>query len=631
MTIDPTALGFILPADQDWISEGDDAITQNARVAAELIVGKADQADVDQMWSRLFFRGSPPANANFDDYYTDAHSGLWSWSLSGSATLTGLPPGWENRAGSMLVLGAASRIATQMYIPYGFYGGGILTRSIKDIGTREWTEWAALGGGGSTPSEGEPFVRGTVPAGSDLSLWTTSEWAGLWHFTAGTAATLTGLPSGMEDRAGSILVLATDARLSTHFYLPYGWFSTEILTRTINNIGTHEWTTWAPIGGAGADIRPVVQNTIRKTQFLYAMGGPIDTQGRGAVSLRCDHGLTNFASKVLPVTSAMGMKVSQAYNPRNWGYPENEGVTAADLNGWVAAGDVEIWNHSASHQGAEDEAALYDQIVNGLAEIEAELPAARGKVWGFAPPGVTVGDYMGFGNGATPDRWDGPAGRLILKHHAIGSAYMAGTAQRILDGVPRDAESHYGLDSSTVANAKAQIDQAIANKTGLQLFLHPSQLDVTGKITTAQFEEVMAYIAQKRDEGVLAVMSPYEMAVADSTRTHTPHDSGDLDITASLTGVESGNLILTRIGQDVWANFQDLKLTAPGTNVTWNGAVPVGYQPPSAFIDLPLQGRTTADTAGPVRVAGNGQIAVYKPSGTIRGLVSWFTRQAPPV
>ncbi|MGP9490045.1 hypothetical protein ACT3R5_15945 [Glutamicibacter sp. AOP5-A2-7] len=321
------------------------------------------------------------------------------------------------------------------------------------------------------------------------------------------------------------------------------------------------------------------------------------------------------------------MKVAQAYNPRNWHYPENQGVTASDLNGWVAAGDVEIWNHAASHLGAEDVESLEDEIVNGLAEIEAELPAARGNVWGFAPPGVSVGDYMGFGNGSTPEKWDGPAGHLILKHHAIGSAYLAGTKQRILDGTPRDAQSHYSLDSTTVANAKAQIDQAIANKTGLQLFLHPSQLDQVGKITTAQFEEVMAYIAQKQDEGVLAVMSPYEMAVADSTRGPALHDSGDLDITAGLSGIESGSLVLTRIGHQVWANFQDLVLTDPGPYVTWNDSVPAGYRPPTSFVDLSMQGRASGDLAGPVRIAGNGQIVVYNPSGTIRGLVSWFTRE----
>src|SRR5699024_10122246 len=152
---------------------------------------------------------------------------------------------------------------------------------------------------------------------------------------------------GREGQPGTILVMATSNRLATQFHLPYGWFSTTAMTRSVTNVTTREWSAWAPLGGAaGEGIPPFVQNSIRKTQFLYAMGGPIDTQGRGAVSLRCDHGLANFASKVLPVTSAMGMKVSQAYNPRNWGYSENQGVTASDLNGWVAAGDVEIWNHS---------------------------------------------------------------------------------------------------------------------------------------------------------------------------------------------------------------------------------------------------------------------------------------------
>lgn len=106
-------------------------------------------------------------------------------------------------------------------------------------------------------------------------------------------------------------------------------------------------------------------------------------------------------------------------------------------------------------------------------------------------------------------------------------------------------------------------------------------------------------------------------------------DSGDLDITSSLTGIESGSAILTRIGQQVWLDFQDVKITAPGNFVQWDGAIPDGLRPPR-MIDLPMQGRGSGDTAGPVRVSSGGQLIVYRPAGTVRGIVTWFTRQAPP-
>lgn len=112
--------------------------------------------------------------------------------------------------------------------------------------------------------------------------------------------------------------------------------------------------------------------------------------------------------------------------------------------------------------------------------------------------------------------------------------------------------------------------------------------------------------------------------------TRKPRDTGDLDITASLSGITSGKVFLTRIGNQVWMNLQDVVITAPLTFVQWNGVIPAGYRPPTALIDLPLQGRGSADTAGPVRVSGSGHVVVYRPAGTVRGLVSWFTREAMP-
>ena len=110
------------------------------------------------------------------------------------------------------------------------------------------------------------------------------------------------------------------------------------------------------------------------------------------------------------------------------------------------------------------------------------------------------------------------------------------------------------------------------------------------------------------------------------------YDSGDLDITSSLPGVESGSVVLTRIGWTVWLDFQDVTLTSPGSYVQWdNGTIPTGYRSARhSYTDLPLQGRGSSDTAGPVRVNKYGGITIYAPSGIIRGLVSWFTRQPPP-
>lgn len=268
--------------------------------------------------------------------------------------------------------------------------------------------------------------------------------------------------------------------------------------------------------GAGPD--PSVQHSMLQTLFLHAMGGPIDTGGLGAVALRCDHGLSSFRDKILPAVRSRSIKVSQAYNPRNWHYPENQGVRAEELNTWVEAGDVEIWNHTANHWGVESRTAAHDQIVGGLAEIQQQLPAAKGNVWGFNPPSVSKGDYLGFRNGARPAQWGTYVGRLILRHHAISSAYLPGTVQRVLDGKLRDGLSHITIERLTPEALKEHVDEAVTRRTGLQFMIHPSQLDIPGKLTTDGFLEVLEHIVSRREQGRLVTLSPYELTVADSTR-----------------------------------------------------------------------------------------------------------------
>lgn len=251
-------------------------------------------------------------------------------------------------------------------------------------------------------------------------------------------------------------------------------------------------------------------------RFLHAMGGPISTGGRGAVALRCDHGLRNFRDKVLPLTRAAGIKVSQAYNPRNWYYPENEGVSPADLNSWVAAGEVEIWNHSASHGPAKWRAELVDEIVNGLAEIQEQLPAAAEQVWGWNPPGLARGNYGGFDGGRTPEGWQTPAGRLILRTHAVASGSLPGSLLHTLDGKPRHGLARYQLDSRQLDEVLTMIDRAADERKGLQLMLHPSVLDQPSKFTTAGLAAVIEHVVKLRAEGRLVTLSPYELLVADS-------------------------------------------------------------------------------------------------------------------
>lgn len=254
-----------------------------------------------------------------------------------------------------------------------------------------------------------------------------------------------------------------------------------------------------------------------KAAFRRAFGGVIGTGGRGAIALRCDHGLAPFRDLVLPLVRDRGLVVSQAVNPRNWHYPENTGVTPEDLDSWVAAGDVEIWNHSASHAAAETPSALRDQIVGGLTELEAQLPSARGAIWGWAPPGVP-GGYAGYDGGKRPDGWATTAGRLILEHHAVAQGSLYGTALRPLDARPRAGLARFQLDSRDLAAILEKIDLAAETRQGLQLMIHPSVIGKEGFLSSQQVEQVLDRVISHRDAGRVMTLSPYQLLLADSAR-----------------------------------------------------------------------------------------------------------------
>lgn len=258
------------------------------------------------------------------------------------------------------------------------------------------------------------------------------------------------------------------------------------------------------------------QHQIRRTMFEHAMGGPVDTGGLGAVALRFDHGLVNLSQHILPLTSSRRLVVSLAHNPRTGDLRENRGVGMDEVDGWVRARHVEIWNHSASHRGVVTTEDLMDEVVASIGEIEEQLPSTRGKVWGFNPPGIPGEDYAGFAKGSRPEEWTTEAGRIIVAHHAVVSGHLPGTAQRLLDGRVRDGLAHVTMDARPVEEIVARIDAAASKKRGLQLMLHPSRLGMDGKLSIEGLTAVLDHLMELRDRRELVTLSPYQLLLADA-------------------------------------------------------------------------------------------------------------------
>ena len=111
---DARSLGFALPDGDDLISGGDDAISQNARAAADIHAA---------LTPRMFYRGPLPMNTNVDDAHTLEWAGMWTVSNATFAeSIQGLPDEVPSnrRLGQFLILPIGSSVTSQFYFPYGY-------------------------------------------------------------------------------------------------------------------------------------------------------------------------------------------------------------------------------------------------------------------------------------------------------------------------------------------------------------------------------------------------------------------------------------------------------------------------------------------------------------------------------
>lgn len=310
-------------------------------------------------------------------------------------------------------------------------------------------------------------------------------------------------------------------------------WATQIVTRygvaperwwRVSQTTTGAWGSWSRVANPDTDNSVGAANARLIEDWSRRRGGVKSTNGKGAVAIRFDHGLTNLKATIRPLMVARGFPFSIAMNPSNWGIAENSGATMADVQSWVDFDKCEIWNHGGNHADATTPAALYAQLVTSLTTLRSQIPNAQ--IDGFVLPGVGGTQYLGF-DGASPDVFTKTlAGRLLLKSHAVITGAI-GSPRRVLDGQVRQGLAHYTMDSASFASIKGQIDLAISERTGLQLFMHPSQLDLAGKISTATLTQVLDYIKTKVDAGDLVILGQYDMLLASSVAgTGTPGAPG---------------------------------------------------------------------------------------------------------
>lgn len=285
-----------------------------------------------------------------------------------------------------------------------------------------------------------------------------------------------------------------------------------------------EWSRWA-VGVLRDDIASGgVEHLARVADYTNRAGGTVFTGGVGAVAFTFDHGLTKFAANNLPQAFLdRGWTFGLALNSRTMTLPENAGATVAQVKSWSKA---EIWNHGATHSAQTTEAGVYDEIVNGKAEIETMFER---DIHGYIPAGTGPVGLDGFDGGLTPESWGTYAGQLILRHHALTTGYL-GSGVRPLDGQVRQGVVRWTMDSMTLARVKLEIDNAVAGKTGAMFMLHPSRLDSEGFMSTATLLAAMDYAKGLEEQGRLRVLAPSELMRASSAPS--PDDDWATAITA---------------------------------------------------------------------------------------------------
>ena len=203
--------------------------------------------------------------------------------------------------------------------------------------------------------------------------------------------------------------------------------------------------------------------------------------------------------------------ISRFNTQQSWGIS----TTWDEVRNWNRNG-VEIWSHGTDHKDYSKNgyAGLYTQIVTSKAEIEAQ----NIKVVGWVLPGVRPSTKTLPYNGLTkPSDYNSIVGELLMQTYALTEAY-AYKPQRLLPTNIYHGLNHFTVSDSsreTLSFSEKAIDQAIKNKSGIELMCHAGNLGKPGNMTISQFTTLLDYIKTQWDNGSIEVLTPSGLFFAD--------------------------------------------------------------------------------------------------------------------
>lgn len=365
--------------------------------------------------------------------------------------------------------------------------------------------------------------RGTVPTDdANIDQWFSQDKNGNWlvPFTSVDAAGGTN-PAGKYSYFLEHLTGASGGTIQTakiaHASQPYMYFRAET---TFNSKVFGPWTRQGPtepvpsIETADSGVR----HAMLEQDMAAYRGGKVDTKGAAPVALIWDDFPADFRDRVLPLLVSRGIPSTLAIGSRILTEPYRTSlgggnVTWEQINGWTTSSRVEIANHGATHGDRATRAGIYDEIVTGLEELKANLPAR--PIYGWVQPAAVYDP--GFDNGATLDSYASTyAGNLIMAHHGIvtGSREPNGELSAPRRGQPIQGMRRIWIDQGTT-NAQTIISGLQAKKHGVLIGSHANRYGLAGNTTMAQLTAFLDWLVAEQAAGRIKLLTLSEWAVAD--------------------------------------------------------------------------------------------------------------------
>lgn len=490
------AAGFTLPQGSDMISDGDNAITTNAKVALDLInaaefarTSLGTAIDLDTVWSP----GLHPIVNSAVDWVAQHYP--------------------ENATGSLLVQPTTTSSGTQMFI-----GGQVANPSVwvRYKASNVIGVWEKISGWAKGAVAKYPMP---LAVDRNIDAWLSSSRNGEYDITNPSAITSAGGTS--PSPFGYKLFHFTNSTNNQHIQRAViTHYAAHVEVQRVYNTATLAWSPWermatetyvqAQMAGTATYRHELLTEDLRTTH-----GGVFGTAGASPVALTFDDYPRDFRDKVKPLLEARGIPAtlalsSQMYDPANTLLePGATGTTWTEIDGWP----YEVANHGRTHGNALSDVDRIAEIVTGKAELQANLPSHPIRC--FIQPSANYG--TGFNNGNSLESYAGThAGKLILDQHVMitGTRTFNGRYSVPRRGNPITGITRAWIDSSTV-DTQNRINTAVANNEGIIIGAHAERFDTEGMTTIAQLTAFLDWLISEQTAGRIKLVTLSEWAVAD--------------------------------------------------------------------------------------------------------------------